>query len=81
MTDTGDCMGIGQYQISLPKEIVQKIQSRIEGTDFTSLTDYVLYVLRNVLANLENSEKAEDAFDEQDEIVVKDRLRKLGYLD
>jgi Arc/MetJ-type ribon-helix-helix transcriptional regulator len=65
--------------ISIPTPLAEKIKKRIKGTGFTSLSSYVTYVLREVLAGLE--EESEEAFSKEDEERVKDRLRALGYLD
>jgi Arc/MetJ-type ribon-helix-helix transcriptional regulator len=65
--------------ISIPTPLAFKIKKRIKGTGFTSLSSYVTYVLREVLAGIE--EESEDAFSKEDEERVKDRLRALGYLD
>ena len=66
--------------ISMPTHLAVKIKKRIEGTGFTSVSDYVTYVLREVLASLEEEDK-EKAFSREEEKKVKDRLRALGYLD
>ena len=65
--------------ISIPTPLAEKIKNRIKGTGFTSLSSYVTYVLREVLAGIE--EESDDAFSKEDEERVKDRLRALGYLD
>ncbi|MCQ6254478.1 ribbon-helix-helix domain-containing protein [Methanocaldococcus sp.] len=66
--------------VSIPIQLYEKIKKRIEGTGFTSVSDYVTYVLREVLASLEEDEK-EEVFSEEEEEKVKERLRALGYLD
>ncbi|XRO75837.1 CopG family transcriptional regulator [Methanocaldococcus sp. 28A] len=66
--------------VSIPIQLYEKIKKRIEGTGFTSVSDYVTYVLREVLASLEEKEK-EEVFSEEEEEKVKERLRALGYLD
>lgn len=66
--------------VSIPTPLYKKIKKRIEDTGFTSVSDYVTYVLREVLASLEEEEK-EEAFSEEEEEKVKERLRALGYLD
>jgi Arc/MetJ-type ribon-helix-helix transcriptional regulator len=63
--------------VSLPTPLFEKIQAKIKGTGFTSVSDYVTYVLREILAHSSDQE----AFNEEDEKKVKDRLRSLGYLD
>ncbi|MBD3157842.1 MAG: CopG family transcriptional regulator [Candidatus Lokiarchaeota archaeon] len=66
--------------VSVPVPLFNKIENRIEGTGFTSVSSYVTYVLREIIANKEE-EEAENPFTEEDEKKVKDRLKALGYLD
>ena len=65
--------------VSIPTPLFEKIRKRIEGTGFTSVSSYVVYVLREVLAEDVADEK--EAFSREDEERVKERLRSLGYLD
>lgn len=65
--------------ISIPAPLAEKIKKRIQGTGFHSLSSYVTYVLREVIAGTE--EESEEAFSKEDEEKVKERLRALGYLD
>ena len=65
--------------ISIPTQLAEKIKKRIEGTGFTSLSSYVIYVLREVISNMD--EDSDEAFSKEDEEKVKERLRALGYLD
>jgi Arc/MetJ-type ribon-helix-helix transcriptional regulator len=67
-------------EIKIPKEIYEKIEERIKDTEFKSVSEYVTYVLREVLASLEE-EETEEVFSEEEEEKVKERLRALGYLD
>ena len=66
--------------VSIPIQLYEKIKNRIKGTGFTSVSDYVTYVLREVLASIEMEEK-EEVFTKEEEEKVKERLRALGYLD
>ena len=54
--------------ISLPLPLITKIKKNMEGTGVTSVSSYVSFVLREVLAD-------ENIGD------VKKKLKKLGYLD
>lgn len=58
--------------ISLPKELADKlIENRRKNTDFKSISEYISYVLEQVLSNIEEKN-------------VKERLKRLeslGYLD
>jgi Arc/MetJ-type ribon-helix-helix transcriptional regulator len=64
--------------VSIPVPLFKKIEERIKGTGFTSVSSYVIYVLREVVA--EEEDEAEP-FTKEDEKRVKERLRALGYLD
>ncbi len=65
--------------VSIPTPLFEKIRDRIEDTGFTSVSSYVAYVLREVIA--EDVQEEEDPFTEEDEERVKERLRALGYID
>ena len=65
--------------ISIPTPLAEKIKKRIEGTGFHSLSSYVTYVLRELLASME--EEAGETLTKEEEERIKERLRALGYLD
>lgn len=70
--------------ISIPTPLADKIKTRCEGTGFNSVSSYVTYVLRQVISSVEEKEEAEEdkeAFSKEDEELVKERLRSLGYLE
>ena len=64
--------------VSIPTPLFKKIEERIKGTGFTSVSGYTTYVLREVISG---EEEDDQPFSEEDERRVKDRLRALGYLD
>jgi Arc/MetJ-type ribon-helix-helix transcriptional regulator len=64
--------------VSIPTPLFKKIEERIKGTGFTSVSGYVTYVLREIVAEEEAEE--DEPFSEEDEERVKERLRALGYL-
>lgn len=63
--------------VSIPSPLFKKIEERIKGTGFTSVSGYVTYVLREVISE---DDEDEQPFSKEDEQRVKDRLRALGYL-
>lgn len=65
--------------VSIPRPLFNKLRKQIEGTGFTSVSSYVTYVLREIIA--ERREEEERAFTKEDEEAVKKRLRALGYID
>ena len=65
--------------VSIPKPLFDKIKKRIKGTGFASVSEYVTFVLREVVASLEEEEKKE-VFTKEEEEKIKERLRALGYI-
>jgi metal-responsive CopG/Arc/MetJ family transcriptional regulator len=64
--------------VSIPTLLFKKVEERIKGTGFTSVSSYVAYVLREVVSEEEDEG---EPFTKEDEERVKERLRALGYLD
>ncbi len=68
--------------VSIPIPLFKKVEERIRGTGFTSVSSYVTYVLREILAEEERRDRDDQQpFSKEDEERVKDRLRALGYID
>ena len=65
--------------VSIPTPLFGKIEERIQGTGFTSVSSYVTYVLREIVA--EEETEGDEPFTQADEDRVKARLRALGYID
>lgn len=61
--------------VSLPLPLIEKIRKRIKGTGFKSVSDYVTFVLREIV----DHEKKEKAFSAEEEEKIKERLHSLGY--
>jgi len=64
--------------ITIPPELVEKLEKRAKESEFENLSDYVSYILRQVLSKVE-AEKQEIK-DTKEEEQVKQKLRDLGYL-
>lgn len=68
-----------QYStISVPQPLVDKIKKTIKNTGYVSVSDFVTDVLRTVLVSKSLHEKG--SLDKQDEELIKQRLKSLGYL-
>ena len=65
--------------VSIPITLYKRIKRLIEGTGFTSVSQYVTYVLREVVAAHE-AEAYEEPFTEEDKERILEKLRRLGYL-
>ena len=65
--------------VAIPAQLYDAINQRVMETEFTSVEEYVTFVLEEVLK--EDDEEEDVAFSPEDEEEVKKRLRALGYLD
>jgi hypothetical protein len=67
-------------EIKIKKDLIDRIQKHIQGTEFISVEEYVMFVLEEVIKE-NDGEEHQEVFSEEDEVKVKGRLRALGYLD
>ncbi len=66
--------------VFLPAELYGRIEERVRATEFSSVEEYITYVMEEILRE-EESEGKEPTFSEEEEEEVKKRLRALGYLE
>ena len=64
--------------IKIPKPLYAKLQAVIKDTGFNSVTDFIVYVLRDIASSQGRAGDAELTPDEVRRI--RERLRSLGYL-
>ncbi|MBN2478075.1 CopG family transcriptional regulator [Candidatus Micrarchaeota archaeon] len=67
-----------KIQVSIPQEMYDKIKEEIKGTEFNSVSEYVNFILAELLSN---EDKGKKALDKKEEEEIKGRLKALGYLD
>ncbi len=65
--------------IKIPRELYERIQRVIRGTGFGSVTEFIVYVLRDLVAVEGGPERAGLSRREID--LIRTRLQNLGYLD
>lgn len=58
--------------ITIPQPLFDKIKKKIAPTGFSSVSDYVTYVLRETMAELDNGKRGEKSG-------VIEKLKALGY--
>ena len=63
--------------VKIPRPLYRKIQQVVEGSGFNSPTDFVVYVLRDLMGEADE-QPMEFSQEELDE--VKRTLKNLGYL-
>jgi len=64
--------------IKIPRPLFDKISHVIEGAGYNSVTDFIVYVLRDIVTTHRISEG--EPYSEGELTAVKERLRSLGYL-
>jgi hypothetical protein len=63
--------------IHLPEEVVRGLELRMQGSSFDSVEALIAYIL----GRLVDHPAGETVFSEEDERLLKERLRSLGYID
>ena len=62
--------------VKIPEEIARGLERRISGTGFKSIDAFVEFVMARLLET-----PSEIPFSEEDERLLRERLRSLGYID
>ncbi len=63
--------------IKIPRELYQILRQMIANTGFSSVTEYIVFVMRT-LASIESDKDKQLSTEEVR--AIKERLRRLGYL-
>ena len=64
--------------IKIPRELYQKLARMTEGTGFSSVTEFIVFVMRNLASS--GAIRGEDKLTEEEVTAIRERLRRLGYL-
>jgi hypothetical protein len=67
----------GIRTVHLPEEVVRALEVRMKGSSFDSVEALIAYIL----GRLVDHPSGETVFSEEDERLLKERLRSLGYID
>lgn len=70
----------GDVTLKIPRPLYERLSRVIEGTGFRSVTEFCVYVLRDLVA-ARGSAPEEGALSREELGTVHRRLRALGYLD
>jgi hypothetical protein len=63
-----------KVNIQIPIKLFEKIKDKIKGTSFSSVEDYVVM-------KLENEFPTEQGYSIEEERIIRERLRRLGYIE
>ncbi len=64
--------------VKIPRPLYRKIQQVVEESGFNSPTDFIVYVLRDLMGEADEAAKIDFTQEELDD--VKRKLKNLGYL-
>jgi hypothetical protein len=63
-----------KVSLKIPKDLYEKIEEKISGTSFSSVEEYVV-------SKLESEFPTEPVYTKEEEELIRERLRKLGYIE
>lgn len=64
--------------IKIPRELYEILQKMIEGTGFSSTTEFIIFVMRTLAST--GKIREDDRLTENEVQIIKERLQRLGYL-
>jgi metal-responsive CopG/Arc/MetJ family transcriptional regulator len=64
--------------IKIPRPLYENLSGIIEGSGFNSVTEFIVYVLRDLISS--KSIKKEPSLSKREIEIVRKRLKSLGYL-
>ena len=70
--------GNDKVTIKIPRALYTIINQIVEKSGFDSATNFIVYVLRDLVSN--QREKKKETLSSKEIKIVKNRLRDLGYL-
>ena len=63
----------------IPRELYQRLSQMIKGTGFSSVTEFIVFVMRNLASAGEI--RGEERLTAEEVKAIRERLRRLGYLE
>ena len=64
--------------IKIPRELYRRLGRMIQDTGFSSVNEFIVFVLRNLASSGEI--KGDDRLTAEEIRAIRERLRRLGYL-
>jgi metal-responsive CopG/Arc/MetJ family transcriptional regulator len=65
--------------LKIPRPLYEKLKTVIEGSGFRSVNEFVVYVLRDLVALKQGEADAEKDLSKDEIEAIKQRLKNLGY--
>lgn len=71
----------GKYTtVSIPITLYNRIKELIKDTGFTSVSQFVTYILREVIASMEREKLESSTVSEEEKRKIIEKLKRLGYI-
>jgi len=70
-------MSQDKVTLKIPRPIYEKLKTVIDGSGFSSVNEFVVYILRDLISS--GLDEKED-FSKKEVDAIRQRLRNLGYL-
>jgi hypothetical protein len=67
--------------LKIPRPLYERLRQVIEGTGFHSVTEFCVYVLRDLVAGQAPSPRDDDGLTQEEVTAIRRRLQALGYLE
>ena len=64
--------------IKIPRELYRRLGQMIAGTGFSSVNEFIVFVMRNLASSGEI--KGEDNLTAEEVRAIRERLKRLGYI-
>ena len=74
-------MADGRVTIKIPRPVYDRVQHVVGDSGFRSATDFIVFVLRQVLADHGTPGDGQDGLTREEIVAIRKRLKNLGYLD
>lgn len=71
-------MGADKVTLKIPRPLYERIKSIIEPSGFSSVNEFVVYILRDLISRVK-SDSASSELSAEEVDHIRQRLRNLGY--
>jgi metal-responsive CopG/Arc/MetJ family transcriptional regulator len=68
----------GRVTIKIPRELYDRLSRMVEPTGFSSVTEFIVFVMRSLASGGELT--GQDRLTDEEVRTIRERLRRLGYL-
>jgi len=67
--------------IEIDDDLFEVLEARAEEKGFDETDGYIRHLMEQIVEKIKKEKQQQDEYTEEEEKEVKDRLKKLGYLD